>query len=228
MADIQHAILTDPQLHEPKGVASAAAGRVYISNGAGSGVWSQVSSANLQGLAGDGGSSNLMLQSNGSNGFDYKVNKSYGSMVVTNNSNSFAVSAAVDPLLATNSDYILYTGTGAPLAASGLEFGGVTFSTNRLTVGVSGIYKVNLWALISSFPSNTARVAIKYVVSGSVFSLRRTLVKSNSAGDYGNLSGFGLVQLANTDYLQLYIASSVSGGVIFNDLNLTLELIRPL
>lgn len=36
---IQHNLITDPDLHEPKGAAAAAAGKVYISDGAGSGSW---------------------------------------------------------------------------------------------------------------------------------------------------------------------------------------------
>jgi hypothetical protein len=39
MANIQHSVLTDPQLHEPKGVSTAASGKVYRANGSGSGVW---------------------------------------------------------------------------------------------------------------------------------------------------------------------------------------------
>lgn len=39
MANVQHSALTGSDLHEPKGVASAAASKVYISNGAGSGSW---------------------------------------------------------------------------------------------------------------------------------------------------------------------------------------------
>jgi hypothetical protein len=39
MATVQHSALTDPNLHEPKGVSTAAAGKVYVANGSGSGVW---------------------------------------------------------------------------------------------------------------------------------------------------------------------------------------------
>ncbi len=39
MATVQHSALTDPNIHEPKGVSSAAAGKVYVANGAGSGSW---------------------------------------------------------------------------------------------------------------------------------------------------------------------------------------------
>ena len=40
MANINHSSRTDPELHEPKGVATAANGTVYKATGTGSGVWS--------------------------------------------------------------------------------------------------------------------------------------------------------------------------------------------
>lgn len=39
MADILHSDLTDPFIHEPKGVSTAAANSVYLANGSGSGSW---------------------------------------------------------------------------------------------------------------------------------------------------------------------------------------------
>ena len=39
MANVNHSTLTDPYLHEPKGVAAASAGSVYIADGSGSGDW---------------------------------------------------------------------------------------------------------------------------------------------------------------------------------------------
>lgn len=39
MADIQHSVLTDPELHEPKGASTATDGQVYVADGAGSGAW---------------------------------------------------------------------------------------------------------------------------------------------------------------------------------------------
>jgi hypothetical protein len=37
--------ITDPNLPEPKGVASQTAGKVYVSNGAGSGAWTTAATA---------------------------------------------------------------------------------------------------------------------------------------------------------------------------------------
>lgn len=39
MANVQHSTLTDPNLHEPKGIAAASADQIYRSNGSGSGTW---------------------------------------------------------------------------------------------------------------------------------------------------------------------------------------------
>ena len=39
MANQTHSAITDPDIHEPKGVSTAASGRVYMSDGAGSGTW---------------------------------------------------------------------------------------------------------------------------------------------------------------------------------------------
>jgi|21_taG_2_1085346.scaffolds.fasta_scaffold217321_1 hypothetical protein len=39
MANVQHSALTGSDLHEPKGVAGQAAGKVYVSNGSNSGAW---------------------------------------------------------------------------------------------------------------------------------------------------------------------------------------------
>lgn len=36
----EHNTITDPNIHEPRGVASASDGEVYVADGAGSGVWS--------------------------------------------------------------------------------------------------------------------------------------------------------------------------------------------
>jgi hypothetical protein len=39
MADVNHNTLTDPYLHEPKGISTALAGQLYVADGSGSGTW---------------------------------------------------------------------------------------------------------------------------------------------------------------------------------------------
>lgn len=222
---IQHRNIPDAQLHEPKGVSAASANQVYTANGSGSGVWKRPDTTVIAGMAGDGGSTNLIPVSNGSNGFTFKRRAAYGSMTITNNTNNFAVPLAADLTLNTNSDYVLFTGTGAPWAFTSPTLD-VTFNTDRMIAPVTGVYEVILWANISSFPSNVAKVGLKYRVNGTNFSPRKVVCKSNSAGDYGSLNGSGLVQLTAGDYIQIMFASTVAGGLIVGDLNATIILIK--
>jgi hypothetical protein len=48
---VEHSTLTGSTLHEPKGVDAAIANRVYVSNGSGSGSWTQVPASAISGLA---------------------------------------------------------------------------------------------------------------------------------------------------------------------------------
>lgn len=222
---IQHRLIPDAELHEPKGVASATNHQVYVANGVGSGTWKRIDSTDLAGLTGDAGSTNKTLRTNGANGFVLKSDEIYGNMVITNNTNAFNLTAAVDPTLQTNSDYVLFTGTGAAWASETL-FGGVTFTTDRLTVPVTGVYQIHLWAHISQYPSNTAFVGCQYRVNGSTFGPRKLITKSNSAGDAGQFNGFGIATFTAGDFVQLYVASSATGGLIVRSANTLLALVR--
>ena len=67
MANVQHSALTDPNIHEPKGIASANDGEVYVADGAGSGAWETV------------------------------AGNSYGDLYISNNSTSFTLAAYALP-----------------------------------------------------------------------------------------------------------------------------------
>lgn len=221
---IEHKDIADPDIHEPKGASAASANRVYVADGAGSGTWKSVDSTALKGLAGDSGATNKILVTDGTDGFVLKTGDAYGSMVISGNTNAFTMTAAANSTLSTTSDYVLFTSTGAPWASENLY--GITFDTNRLTVATAGVYEIYSWASITSFPTNTAKVAMKHRINGSTFSTRHPMEKSNSAGDSGNLNAFGLVSLAANDYIQLYVASSASGGLVIANANVLLKLVR--
>lgn len=46
MPNVAHSTLTGAELHEPKGVAAAASGQVYLADGAGSGTWTSLNNTN--------------------------------------------------------------------------------------------------------------------------------------------------------------------------------------
>lgn len=221
---IQHVNIPDAQRHEPKGASSAASKSVYSADGLGSGVWQKIASDNIKGLAGDGGSTNLRPITDGANGFVLRSAAVLGSMVISGNTNAITLSAASDSTLNTNTDYILMTGTGAPWAVEN-AFGGVTFSTNRLTVPVTGIYKIDLWSTIIGWPTASSKISVKYRINGSTFSTRHPMARTPATtSDPGELTGFGLIALTANDFIQLYVASTGAGGLVFGDLNTTLTL----
>ena len=224
IANIQHKDIPDSQRHEPKGIDSAAQHQVYIANGVGSGSWSKVGSLNLHNLGSDGGVAGKIILTDGANGFNSKVFSSYGVMGITNNANSFVIGAATDPTLQTTSDYVLFTGAGAPFVGEMLY--GTTFNTDRLTVSVAGVYEIRFWSSIGAFPSNTAKVGARFRINGTTWSSRTAVTKSNSVGDAGHINAFGLVSLSANDYVQLYVASSAAGNLVLNNANLTIELKR--
>lgn len=59
---IEHSVITDPEIHEPKGVAAAASGRIYVADGAGSGAWSKVQDGSVDSEA---SASGAYLESDG-------------------------------------------------------------------------------------------------------------------------------------------------------------------
>lgn len=46
----EHNVITDPNIHEPKGASTATVGEVYVSDGAGSGTWRKVSPEDVDSL----------------------------------------------------------------------------------------------------------------------------------------------------------------------------------
>lgn len=221
---IQHQAISDPYIHEPKGITTALANTLYMANGGGSGTWTKASSTLLQGLAGDGGIANQRVVTDGTNGFKLITNQAYGAMVMNNNTNALALTAAVDATLNTNSDYFPVTGTGAPWIVSSVA-SGVTFVTDRLVAPATGVYKFEVVANISAFPTATAKVALKYRTNGTSYGTRRFSTKSAGASDSGQIVLSETLILAATDFIQLYAASTATGGLILEDVVASLQLV---
>lgn len=221
---IEHKDIVDAQRHEPKGASTALSSTVYISNGAGSGVWRKIDASEIEGIGSDGGVAGLTVVSDGAGGLEFSNTHVHGSMVITNNSTNFALTAVADTTFNTPSQFTLLTGAGAPWASENLH--DMTFTTDRLTAEVDGIYMINLWMGIGAYPSSSARVSIRYLLNGITYSSRKPTVKSGGVGAQDQLSGFGLLSLSAGDYVQLTVASDATGNLLINDCNSTLTLVR--
>jgi hypothetical protein len=174
-------------------------------------------------LSGDG-VAGQMLVADGAAGFVFRSLTAYGAMAFANNVANFAVTLAADSTLNTNTDYVLFTGAGAGWASENLY--GVTFTTDRLTVPVTGIYELKFNGTVKTFPTNTAAVGVKYRVSASAYSTRNAFAKSTAAGDQDTIHFSELVSLVAGDYVQIYVASSASGNLVIEDGYASVQLVR--
>lgn len=222
---IQHKDIPDSELHEPKGVSTAPAGTLYVSDGLGSGSWKRVSVGEIEGLTGVT-EEGLFLVTDGLGGVKAVPNIQYGTIAITSNNGEFTVTGASDNTLNTNSDYEVITGIGAPWAPN-LSYG-ITADSDGLIVNNDGVYKLETWIDLVKYPTNASKLAVKYVINGSAFGNMKITSKSNSGGDAGNLVGFGLLTLLEGDKIQLAVASTDSGTIVLESANLTLTLVRPL
>lgn len=144
-------------------------------------------------------------------------------MTITNNAVNFPITAVADTTFNTPSQYSLLTGTGAPLTGETLK--NVTFNVNRLIVPYTGVYCIRTYANISAFPSNTAKLAIRFLINGTTYSTRGPIIKSAVAGDVSQLSAHGLITLTAGDYLQNVIASDTTGNILIRDFNTAITLV---
>jgi len=224
---IQHKNIANDQLHEPKDVNSATVNTAYFANGSGSGAWKKVGTETLAGLSGDGNVANLKLLTTGSGGQVKLVRDgTYGKMTIVDNAVPFAITAAADPTLETGSQYSLLTGSGAPFVNGTAD--GVVFDTNKLTFTYAGVYDINFWSNITGFPSNTAKVAVRFRMNGTAISPMHVWCKSNSNGDSGILSASDFITVAAGDYIQLLTASDATGNIVFHNMNLTAKMLKAL
>lgn len=140
----------------------------------------------------------------------WKLEQSYGEMVIIQNTTGQVLTAASDATLHTNSDYVQIT-TGWTAG----ETDGITYASSGLTVPVTGLYKLTAWFNQTSSVNNVL-TGIKFAVNGTipaagtVPTLRR---KIGTGADVGSLSGSKLVSLTEGDTVTLYMACDTNATI---------------
>lgn len=218
---VEHVTISDPQIHEPKGVSTAGINTTYVADGAGSGAWGKIGSAQLEGIAGDGGIADQHVITDGAGGFVLAKEAIYGSMVINNNGITFGMTAVADTTFNTPAQYTLMTGASFPWASETLD--SVTFDTDRIIVPVDGVYLITSYFNIGQFPSTSAKLALRFRSSGVTYTPRKPTVKSSGSGAEAQLVATGLVSLLAGGYLQAYIASDASGTLLIRDANVSIH-----
>ena len=142
-----------------------------------------------------------------------------GEMVITNNTISQAITAAADPTLATNSDYIQV------INFSSEDEDGITHASNALTVAKNGFYIVNFYANVKASVNSTT-VGFKFAINGVISLNRRPKAFLRNAGEIHNVSGVGLAQLSASDVVTLWMAADNTNNTTIEDSVLILHLIH--
>ncbi len=212
---VQHGNLKDPLIHEPKGVGvlnsgPSDAGKVYVSDGAGSGIW--------QGEAGTGLITVPHLETNiiladavtvpllGAGDGDLRDDADY---------TSFIDKFTVDTVL-TNDLTIDVAGGG------------------EIVIATSGIYYANFWFSfsedfgnqlmgISAYKLNTSGIPVYNAATKPLF-----LDKTRDNGNVSNIGGGSLVSLTAGDKIGIGVAAATAGTLTITDASISMFLIREL
>lgn len=152
MANVQHKDITDANLHEPKGVVAAAAGEVYIADGAGSGAWGFVKPPGTAAAT-----AGQVYVSDGVGGGAYQslvLDSTYGEMYIQGNATATAI-ATVDTL----------TKITAGLTAGSLS--GITFSTDHLVAPASSKYLLEATLTFSGVAATAIDWEFDFMINAS-------------------------------------------------------------
>ncbi len=219
---VEHRNIPESGLHEPKGVSTAASDRVYISNGAGSGAWSKVDADAIQGTINNGVSANLRVVTDGSGGFATEATpaSSFGTMNLTDNTATKAVTAATDTSLNDNADFVEFD-----LSLSFENVVNMTSGSNSLTLAAGGIYVIDFWANVKS-DTNATKFSLKFVINGTDFVSRGPKLTLGTNGQIYNMSANGIHDFTGGDEVKLYIAADKTCNITIEDMTFQLFFVR--
>jgi hypothetical protein len=197
---IEHAIIPDAQLHQPKGASTAAINTTIKSDGAGATSWSKIAPPNLDGITANG-SVGMHLDSNGDGtwNLDYLP---HGSTYFNNYAAPYAqVYAAA------------YAKMGITTTVSGTPVDFTEETTNRLTyTGPTRPHFKVSWAVsLDQATAGNLDISIAVYKNGAIL--------ANSEGHFTSvpnikvmLTGFSDVDLTLNDYLELWIFNRGGAG----------------
>lgn len=201
MPSVQHSAITDPNVHEPKGVAAATVNKVYVSSGTGSGTWQKISPPQFAGIT-----------SNGQAGDTVTVDGS-GNFVLTGTPHGqvhFYNLASPYTLTYPSSFTKL-----APTTTAGAIPSNFTESTTaRLTyTGTDSVPMSISYSVSLDQTSGASRDLVIAIYKNGSVSNGHSVV-TTTTGEKHNMSGVHTVTMATNDYVELYILNNGGSGNI--------------
>lgn len=198
---IQHKLITDPDIHEPKGVASAAINKVYVSSGAGSGTWQKLSPPQLSGLATNGASGQI-IGVDGSGNFTLN-GAAHGQVHFYNIASPYTLTYPA-----------VFTKLAPTTTAGGVPSDFTEATTARLTYTGTDTVPISISYSVSFDQSTGGARDIEFAIykNGSV-SNGNTILTTTS-GNKNVVSGFHTVSMATGDYIEIWVKNDGASGNI--------------
>jgi hypothetical protein len=175
---LEHSTLSDPNLHEPKGVSTAQSGKVYVADGAGSGGWVYPGSYLYGELYIGGGATSLTLNAVADTYIAYNPTAEW----TANGSNGVTLNATNGTITATTA------GTYK------VEFW-TTFTTASLASGIKYKFK---YAVNGTVDTNRALVVQKNTAGSDVLTCSASGIVTLAANDILSVYIAGDATSANT------------------------------
>jgi len=166
MANVSHASITDPNIHEPKGVATAAVDKAYVADGAGSGAWGYPLPKGV-----DSAAAGQIFVANGTGGGTWQANtpttSDFGELYVQNNATTTTITA-VD----------VYVPITAGVTAGQLD--GITFATDHLVVAVSAKYLLEAVVTLFGVAATTIVWELDFLVNGTALGRKQAVTTTGT------------------------------------------------
>ena len=203
MANVEHKNLVDPELHEPKGASTAAAGQVYVADGAGSGAWESAAIST-------GASAGEVYIADGAGSGSFQVASPYGAILYND-------LAGAGTTLTTPTAYTLISA-----AASATDL--VEFTTNgagRLTY--TGANARHVFGTVDmSFKHSVGTQDVYFAVhkNGSLLGTFEAVIHATGTV-FERMSFCFDLDVVTNDYVEI-VAKAASGNVVIHSMYLKL------
>lgn len=197
---VQHNVITDPNIHEPKGASTAAANYVYVANGAGSGTWKKVETAQISSGAATNGQ---RMIADGAGGVAFR-STSHGRISFNNVGTPYTLT---------------YPATYTKLApttvagGSGTEFTEGTTAALTYTGGVTQHFHIA--CTISADQTSGANRDIRFKVYKNGAPLNSSeVIQTTISGNKVSTALHADTMMSTNDYLEIYAQNDGASGDI--------------
>lgn len=197
---VEHVNITDPNIHEPKGVATASIGKVYVANGAGGGTWKKITESEVNsGTAGSG----QLLTADGLGGVRF-INTPHGEI-------SF-INITVPYTLTYPSAYAKVAATTVA-GGSPSDFTEATTSRITYTGTISQHFQVIATLSVSQATGATRDLSFMVYKNGVAVTASEVITTSVS-GNKAQVTIHADIALTTNDYIEIYAKNHGASGDI--------------